>query len=182
MSSQLLWFVNRATGLVLIATMTLTVVLGVLSGRRAPAVRWPRFVTQGLHRAVAGISVVLLVGHIVSAVADDYVPIDWWQAVLPYGATYKPLYLSLGTLAFDLLGIVVATSLLRGRIPDVVWSRLHLLSYAVWALSVVHGLGIGSDTRSPVGLGVTAGSLVLLTGAIGLRLRAGRTRADRVWT
>lgn len=182
MSSQLLWFVNRATGLVLIATMTFTVVLGLLAGQRLRREWWPRFVTQGLHRVFAGITVVLLIGHIISAVADDYVPIEWWQAVLPYGAEYKPLYLSLGTLAFDLLGIVVITSLLRSRIPGAVWSRVHLLSYAVWALSIVHGLGIGSDSRTPIGLGVTGASLVMVTAAIGLRVSAGRNRSDGAWT
>ena len=39
--------------------------------------------------------------HIVSSVVDEYVDIRWWQAFVPYGATYEPLWLGLGAVAVD---------------------------------------------------------------------------------
>jgi predicted ferric reductase len=145
----LLWYLNRSTGLVVLALLTLTAVLGVLSTARGGRLL-PRFVGQALHRNVALWSVVLLALHVTTAVVDSYVDIRWWQAFVPWwGATYLPLWLGLGTLALDMLVLVVVTSLMRARMHHRSWRLVHLLSYAAWGIAVAHGLGIGTDLRNP---------------------------------
>ncbi|MGB7817692.1 MAG: ferric reductase-like transmembrane domain-containing protein [Ornithinibacter sp.] len=145
MTSPLLWYLNRGTGVVLLVVFTLTVVLGVLATGRTATPLWPRFVTQGLHRTLAALSVLLLTAHALSAVVDEYVDIRWWQALVPVGGTYQPLWLGLGTLALDLTLVVVATSLARSRMPHRAWFLVHLTTYAAWVAGVVHGIGIGTD-------------------------------------
>lgn len=145
MTSPLLWYLNRGTGVVLLVLMTLTTLLGVLATGRGFRPWWPRFVTQGLHRSLAGTSVLLLVVHVVSAVVDEFVDIRWWQAVIPWGATYRPLYLSMGTLALDLVVLVGVTSLVRSRLSEGVWRSVHVSSYVAFGLTVVHGLGTGTE-------------------------------------
>ena len=145
MTTPILWYLNRGTGVALLVLFTLTVVLGVLSTGRGFTTLWPRFLTQGLHRTLAGLSTGLLLAHALTAVIDEYVDIRWWQAVVPFGATYEPLWLALGTLSLDLTVMVVVTSLLRSRISTRAWFLIHLLSYAAWLAAVVHGLGIGTD-------------------------------------
>ena len=56
----LLWYLNRSTGLVVLALLTATAVLGVLATGRGGRLL-PRFVGQSLHRNLALWSVVLLV-------------------------------------------------------------------------------------------------------------------------
>ena len=70
MTSPLLWYLNRGTGVVLLIAFTATVVLGVLATGRSATPLWPRFVTQGLHRSLAALSVFMLVAHVVSAVVE----------------------------------------------------------------------------------------------------------------
>ncbi len=145
----LLWYLNRSTGLVVLALLTVTAVLGVLATARGGRLL-PRFVGQVLHRNLALWSVLLLVLHVTTAVVDSYVDIRWWQAVVPWvGATYLPLWLGLGTVAFDLIVLIVVTSLLRARMRHRSWRLVHLLSYAAWGVAVGHGLGIGTDLRQP---------------------------------
>ena len=98
---------------------------------------------------------------------------------MPFGATYRPLWLGLGTVAFDLVLVVVATSLLRARLPHRAWRTVHVSAYACWVLSVVHGLGIGTDASSPwarttglvcvVSVGLAAGLRVTGLGVARLR-------------
>ena len=64
------------------------------------------------------------------------------------GSTYMPLWLGLGTLAFDLFAVITITSMLRTRMQYRSWWLIHLLSYAGWVLSVVHGIGIGTDVKA----------------------------------
>ncbi|QLQ15245.1 MAG: hypothetical protein HZY73_05525 [Micropruina sp.] len=117
----LLWFLNRGTGIVLLVLMTLTVCLGIVTtqGRAGRVV--PSFVGQHFHRNVGLLSVVLLGVHAASAVVDTYVDIRWWQALVPWGGTYKPVWLGLGALALDLSIAVVVTSLLRERLRPGWW-------------------------------------------------------------
>ena len=118
--------------------------------------------------------------HVSSAVVDSYVDIRWWHALTPVGATYEPFWLGLGTLALDLVIVVVLTSLLRHRLPHRLWLVLHLTTYAAWALSVVHGLGIGTDTGS----GFATAVYLACTGAVALAalLRVAGVLAARVRT
>ena len=177
----LLWYLNRSTGLVLLVLLTLTTLLGVVATGHSG--RWvPAFVSQALHRNLALWSVTLLGAHVTTAVVDTYVDIRWWQAVVPWvGATYLPLWLGLGTLALDVLALVVVTSLARARLRHRSWRAVHLLAYAAWAVSVGHSLGIGTDLRDPgwarevVWLGVavvgaaTLARIVTAAGRLGLR-------------
>jgi predicted ferric reductase len=143
-----LWFANRGTGVVLVALMTLATALGVMSTARTSSPRWPRFATQGLHRNVSLLAVATLLVHAVTAIADEYVDLRWYHVFAPVGGPYaakERLPLALSALAFDLLLIVLVTSLLRDRLPHRLWRGLHLLTYLAWALGVVHGLLIGTD-------------------------------------
>ena len=47
-------------------------------------------------------SSILLLAHVTTAVVDEYVDIRWFDAILPFGSLYRPLYLSLGAFALDL--------------------------------------------------------------------------------
>ena len=162
MTSPLLWYLNRGTGVVLLVVFTATVVLGVLATGRSATPLWPRFVTQGLHRSLAALSVFMLVAHVVSAVVDSYVDIRWWQSFVPFGATYEPVWLALGAISLDLIAVVVATSMARARVPHRVWFLVHLSTYAAWASAMVHGLFIGTDSAESwmVAIYVACGAVV----------------------
>lgn len=182
MEGPLLWFANRGTGVVLLLLLTLTTLLGVLATRGDAGRGMPRFVTQAFHRNVSLIAVAMLVAHVVTAVVDTYVDISWWQAVVPFfGATYKPLWLGLGTLALDLMIAIVATSLIRHRLPHRPWRILHVSAYACWGLSLAHGIGIGTDAGTAWGLwtGVGCAALVALAAIyriVGVSMSAWRRR------
>lgn len=183
MDGPLLWYLNRSSGFVILGLFTLTTVLGVLATQGRAGRGLPRFVTQSLHRNVALLSVVMLVVHIVTAVADTFVDIRWWQALVPYaGSTYEPLWLGLGTLAFDLVLVITVTSLLRTRLRHRIWRGIHLLAYAGWALSVGHTLGIGTDIRegSVWATGFTAGCVAVVLAAVVYRI--GRLARDHAPT
>src|SRR5207245_2771326 len=95
--------------------------------------------------------------HIATAVLDSFAPIRVVEAVVPFAGTYRPLWLGLGALAFDLLLALTVTSLLRPLLGLRAWRAVHWLAYACWPVALAHGLGTGSDARSPWMLAITAG-------------------------
>jgi methionine sulfoxide reductase heme-binding subunit len=142
-----LWYLNRGSGAVTMVLLSLTLVLGVLSLGGHPARRVPRFVVQSLHRNASLLAFAMLGAHVASSVADEFVDIRWWQAFVPFGATYEPLWLGLGALALDYMVVIVATSLVRRRLSDRTWRLLHQMAWPMWGVAFAHGIGMGTDLR-----------------------------------
>ena len=142
-----LWFAARGLGMVLLLTLTATVVLGIVTGRRWSARDWPRFVTAELHRNLSLLAVVLLGLHGASVLLDTYTGLGLRDVLIPFDTAYRPLWLGLGVLAGELLVALVVVSLLRVRLGYGLWRFTHWAAYAAWPLALLHGLGTGSDTR-----------------------------------
>jgi DMSO/TMAO reductase YedYZ heme-binding membrane subunit len=159
-----LWYLTRGTGIVALLLLTASVALGVLTTARWRSPRWPRFALGGLHKHLTLLSVALVSVHVLTTVADGYAPVRIRDAFIPFASRYRPVWLGLGALAFDLLLALVLTSLLRARIGHRLWRRVHWLAYACWPVALVHALGTGSDPRA--GFMLVAG-LVAVTAVVG---------------
>lgn len=143
------WYVTRSTGAVALLLLTASVVLGVLGAVRFSASpRWPRFAIDSLHRDVSLLVVALVIVHVVTTVLDGFAPISLIDGVIPFHSPYRPLWLSLGTVSFDLVIALVLTSLIRRRLGYRSWRVVHWLAYASWPVAVLHGLGTGTDVKS----------------------------------
>ncbi len=142
------WYLTRSTGAVALLLLTASVALGVADVRRISTRSWPRFVIDGLHRNVSLLSVVFVALHVVTSVLDGYAPISMVAAIVPFSSSYRPFWLSLGTVAFDLMLALVITSMLRARISHGAWRYTHWLAYASWPIALVHSFGTGSDVRN----------------------------------
>jgi predicted ferric reductase len=146
MSTKALWYLTRGSGVVSLLLLTAAVVLGLLTSSRWARERWPRFVVEGLHRNVSLLATVFLLIHIASSVLDGYVSIRWLDAVVPFGAAYRPFWLGLGALSLDVFIALAVTSLLRRHLGQRVWRAIHWSAYACWLLAMIHSIGIGSDS------------------------------------
>lgn len=169
--NEILWFTSRATGIVSVVLLTYVLVAGlILAGRRRPHGASPTIV-MALHRWVSLGMAVFLVIHVVTAIAESYVDINWLSLVVPFTSGYQPLWVGLGTLAFDLVAVVMITSYLRHRIPERSWRAVHLLSYLMWPVAVIHGFALGTSQEWGLRL-ITVACGVIGLAAIGWRLNA----------
>jgi predicted ferric reductase len=171
-----LWYFTRASGAASLVLLTATLVLGVVDVGRWTSPRFPRFVTDALHRAVSLLVVVFVALHVLTAVLDTFAPVRLPDAVVPFGSAYRPLWLGLGAMAFDLLLALVVTSLLRARLGMRTWRVVHWTAYACWPLALVHGLGSGSDVRSGWMLWLSIGCAGVV--ALAVLVRAGAAASE----
>ncbi|MFZ1155711.1 MAG: ferric reductase-like transmembrane domain-containing protein [Solirubrobacteraceae bacterium] len=167
------WYLTRSSGAVALILLTLTVVLGVIDVRRWSTDTWPRFVVDSLHRNVSLLALAFLGLHILTAVLDSFAPISLFNAVVPFTGSYRPFWLGLGALSFDLMLAVIITSLLRRRMGHTTWRTIHWLSYASWPIALLHGFGTGSDVKSAWMLTISIGCLVAVIAAMLVRIAAG---------
>lgn len=141
------WYLTRGTGCVALVLLTIGLVLGVMGPIGAGGVRWPRFVVAGLHRNITLLAIAFVSIHVVTTIADGFAPIGIRDALIPFLSPYRPLWLGLGAVAFDLLLALVITSILRRRIGLRTWAAVHWLAYVSWPVAMLHALGTGSDAR-----------------------------------
>jgi predicted ferric reductase len=167
-----LWYVTRAAGLVSLVLLTVTMMLGLLVTGNFTSARLPRYLTRGLHENVSMVGLVFLALHILSTVIDTYTSISLTAAFIPFASSYKPVWLSLGAIAFDLLIALTVTSLVRGRLGYRAWRRLHWVAYACWPVAVAHGLGIGTDRSATWVIVLTLGCVGCVVVAAAWRVRA----------
>jgi predicted ferric reductase len=142
------WYLTRSTGAMALLLLSIAVALGVIDVERWSTPRWPRFVVDSLHRNVSLLALAFLVAHILTSVLDSFAPIGLIDAFVPFVGSYRPFWLGLGAVAFDLILAVIATSLLRQRMGFATWRAVHWLTYASWPIALLHGFGTGSDVNT----------------------------------
>jgi methionine sulfoxide reductase heme-binding subunit len=143
-----LWYATRGSGDAALVLLTASVVLGALTALRWQSVEWPRFLVQAVHRSVSLLVLVFLGLHVVTAVLDPFAQLGVRDALVPFGSSYRAVWLGLGVVAMELLVALAVTSLVRHRLGFRAWRAIHWLAYASWPLALVHGLGTGTDSAS----------------------------------
>ena len=168
-----LWYLTRATGAVTLLLLTASVVIGVVTVARLQTAGWPRFVVEGLHRNISLLAILVLIVHIVTSVLDPFASIHLLDAVVPFTASYRPLWLGLGAFASDLLIAIAITSVVRRHLGHTVWRATHWLAYLCWPVAVLHTVGTGSDVKQVWLLALTAACIVAVIVAVWARIGFG---------
>jgi DMSO/TMAO reductase YedYZ heme-binding membrane subunit len=171
-NSTALWYATRASGLMALVLLTVTMVLGLTTATRARARNWPGFAQQEIHRRISILAVVFLGIHVVTSVLDTYVNISWAAIVVPFTSRYSALWVGIGAVALDLMLAVFVTSLLRSRMRPGTWRAVHWLAYLSWPVALAHTFGMGTDSRERwvVALGVAC--VLAVAAALVWRLRS----------
>jgi len=178
MGGQALWFVSRGSGLMLLALFSVVIVLGAATRMGSAPRRWARFTVSELHRTLSLFSVALLGLHVATAILDPYVAIGWQALAIPFTSGYEKLAIGLGTLAVDIGGAVLLTSLVRKRLGQKAWKAVHYLAYLAWPLAFWHSLTAAAyDMRMWWVALIEWGSLAVVLTAIIARLLSRRQAA-----
>src|SRR5262249_34850997 len=157
--------VSAAIGVISMVLLSAVVLLGILIDRRVRLPGLPWFAGLSLHRYASLLAVGFLVLHIITAVGGPYARIGLAAIVVPVVSGYARSWLGLGTVATDLLIVVIATSLLRRHLSCRAWRVVHWVAYACWPVALAHSIGTGGGMRSGrlLDLGVICAVAVTVT-------------------
>jgi DMSO/TMAO reductase YedYZ heme-binding membrane subunit len=136
------------SGVLALIALTAAVGVGIVATDRIVMGPAGRVVAQAVHRAVSFAALAFLVAHIVleilahrSHVVDAFIPF------LAHGRTF---YIGLGTIASDLVIVLIVTGIARGRFAGRrpwTWRAIHATAYLCWPLAIVHGLLAGRTAK-----------------------------------
>ena len=172
-------FMLHYAGVLALVGLTGSVLLGLVAADRIVMTPRHRVMAQAVHRAFSFGTLAFLIIHIVTEIlAQRSHVID---AVVPFLSPYRTFYIGLGTIASDLIVLIVVTSILRKRFTAHGkawrWRAIHYASYVAFVFGVLHGL-LGGRTAEPYvdwsygfAIAVTALALAVRLLAISLRPR-----------
>jgi len=136
------------SGVLALIALTAAVGAGIVATDRIVMTPGHRVVAQAVHRAVSFGALAFLITHIVLEIlAHRSHVID---AVVPFLAQGRRFYIGLGTVASDLVVVLIITGIARGRFAarrPWTWRVIHATAYLAWPLSIVHGLLAGRPAK-----------------------------------
>jgi predicted ferric reductase len=145
---HIFWITSRALGIVALLLLSASVGLGLaLSGRvaRAPGVAGR---LRHVHEALSLTALAAIAGHGLLLLGDGYLRPGLAGIAVPFALKGQPAWVGVGILGGWLSAVVGLSFYARRWIGSRTWRRLHRLTAAAFALSIVHAIGSGPDTRS----------------------------------
>jgi hypothetical protein len=173
------WILGRAAGITSYLLLVGLVSAGLVLSHpwRARFTRPSSTTRIRLHVSLAAFTFAFTVLHIVVLATDPYAGVGWWGTFVPMGASYRPVWVSLGVIGLYAGLAAGVTASLSGRLVRRIWWPVHKVSAGSLVLVWLHGLLAGSDA-------VTMRPLYLATGVfvavLALTRYAARTPSDRV--
>jgi sulfoxide reductase heme-binding subunit YedZ len=142
------WLVSKASGIVAVVLISLSVLMGLsMATRILGRPRLKRAVAR-LHEHVALAALFAIAVHGLSLLGDHWLRPGLRGIAVPFAMSYRPQFTGLGIIAGYLAFLLGPSFYLRRRIGARRWRSLHRASAGVWMLAVVHTLGAGSDGRT----------------------------------
>ncbi len=168
-TSGLTWEIARAGGFMAYGLLTASVAIGLIVSLKWRSPRWTRFITTELHRFVTLLSLVFTALHTLMVAIDPFIKFSPLEVLVPFVSHYRPLWIALGIIATYLAIAVYFSERIRPFVGYAWWRRFHYLSFIVFALALIHGIGTGSDVRTPWAIGLYVTSVVLIGALILVR-------------
>lgn len=108
-----------------------------------------RIFVQSLHRAASFGALAFLIIHVITEIlAQRSSVIDGF---IPFLSPFRPLYVGMGTIAGDLIILLVITSIFRRRFitngKTWMWRAIHYSAYVSFILGILHGLLAGRAAK-----------------------------------
>lgn len=180
MTSHFWWYVARSGGLVAWGLIVASSVWGLLLATHTFGRRVTSAWMLAVHRYLGALAVVFTAVHVLAIVADDFVHFGITDVLVPLASSWHPLAVAWGILGMYLLVTIEVTSLLRRHLSVRVWRGIHVSSYALFAVTTVHLLTVGTDSADvlPETITIGVGVAAVFIGALLLTWRsAPRTRS-----
>ena len=177
--SPVTWYLTRAAGI----TLYLLVWVALISGLGLTTSLLDRWGGRGrifsIHAFATQLSYGFLALHLLSLAADPTVRFGAKELLVPFAAPWREPWTGFGVLAGALLVLIGVSFAIKRIIGQRAWRALHWLTFPLYALALLHGIGAGSDARTPwlAALYLATGSLAVLFTCYRLLYRGERGRA-----
>jgi len=174
-------FMLYYAGVFALIGLTASVGVGLIATDRVILAPRHRVMAQAVHRAVSFGALAFLIVHIVTEIMAQRVHVI--DAFVPFLSPFRTFYIGLGTIASDLILLLVVTGIIRKRFTAHGkawrWRAIHYTSYASFVFGVLHGLLAGRAAKPYVdwcyGFAIALVALGLVVRFLAISVRSKQT-------
>ena len=157
-------------GVISLVSLSITIMLGLVATDRLVLSIRQRVLLQSAHRTTGVIAVAALFVHLWTKVAERHISVI--DIFIPFLSPGNTMFIGFGTVSGMIMVLVMWTGIARsrfiGRGKPWMWRGVHAISYLMWPIALVHGLGAGR----PAATWVTVSYVVCVLGVlVGLAVR-----------
>lgn len=154
------WMLIRGSGMVAFAMLAMSTIWGLLlttkvlgSWAKAKPVAW-------FHESLA-VGAILATGiHLYALSIHEYIEFTWGDILIPGRATWRPIAVALGVVAFYGMILISVSFYFKRFIGQAAWRAIHFGSFGVFVSVLAHGIMAGSDTGESWTVGLYTGAAV----------------------
>jgi sulfoxide reductase heme-binding subunit YedZ len=139
------WYFLRASGLAALLLLSTTVLIGLALRVRLWKETLERWRVYDIHLTISVLTAIFLSIHLLLVFLDRIVPFSLADILVPFHASYQPIWIASGIIGFYLLLVVWGSSLIRSKLSYRLWRSLHPLALGALALAMLHSLFAGTD-------------------------------------
>lgn len=143
------WYLSRATAFVSLSLLWISMALGIGITNKMARV-WPGAAAAfAIHEYVSLLGLAFALFHALLLLGDKYINFTLSQVLMPFASVgYHPFWVGVGQIGFYIWALVAFSFYIRQGIGQKTWRLIHFLSFAMYAMGLVHGLFSGTDTSS----------------------------------
>lgn len=144
------WYISRVSALLGFFLMyasiflVLTIRISWLRKIFAPAL------ALNAHGWLALQATILAFVHGTILIFDKFIGMSLKGVLIPFASSYEPLFVGLGTVAFYLMVLLVATSYARKYMSFKIWRAIHFLNIVLYFSSIAHAMYLGTDLQGGI--------------------------------
>jgi len=142
------WLASRASGLVALVLVTVSVFLGLTMAGKV--MRRPGLSKKllAVHEQTALAGLVAIAVHGIALLGDPWLHPGVAGVAVPFTLGFKTVFTGLGIIGGYLAALLGLSYYVRRRIGARLWRKAHRATVLVWVLGLVHALGAGSDASA----------------------------------
>lgn len=168
------WMIIRGSGVAAFAALSAATIWGLLVsskllGRlvKAKPLTW-------FHESLGVAALLATSVHVIVLSFHDYLEFTWAEILVPGESDWRRGAVAFGVVALYGLVIVTGSFYIKKHIGQKTWRLIHFSSLGVFLASLIHGVSAGTDTRTPLMLGLYLGSSGVVAVLLASRLTGSR--------
>jgi methionine sulfoxide reductase heme-binding subunit len=142
------WLAGRASGLVALVLVTVSVFLGLMMSGKV--MRRPGFAKKllAVHEQTALAGLVAIAVHGIALLGDPWLHPGLAGVAVPFALGFKTIFTGLGVIAGYLAALLGLSYYVRRRVGAKLWRKAHRATVLVYLLGLTHAIGAGSDASA----------------------------------
>jgi sulfoxide reductase heme-binding subunit YedZ len=142
------WLASRASGLVALVMVTVSVFLGLMMAGKV--MRRPGLSKKlmAIHEQTALAGLVAIAVHGIALLGDPWLHPGVTGIAVPFAMSFKTAFTGLGIIGGYLAALLGLSYYVRRRVGAKLWRKAHRATVVVYMLGLVHALGAGTDATA----------------------------------